>query len=289
MTFDAVVRLRSMQAAADELNVTPPAITQAIKSLEGHVGVELLDRRSRPSRPTDAGERLAWATREGLERIAGTIADIRVSAGLSDRHLTVSCTIGMATYWLMPRLPDFYARHPDVSVNVQAPPSDLPTLSNGIDVALRYGSTPWSDGRTERLFAEITGPVGKGGLIASIASDHGRLVTAPLIHVRASAGRRWLGWEDYFAARGLPAHRGPTQSFDNYIQAVQAAQDGRGLMLGWKSITRRLVRENQLDELPGGAIDFGMSYFVTCAKASERKPIVESFVAWLLAMGKAED
>ncbi|WP_299654853.1 LysR family transcriptional regulator [uncultured Jannaschia sp.] len=131
VTFDAVQRAGSMGLAAVELNVTRPAISQAIGSLEDWLGVPLFDRSSKPSQPTEAGERLARATRSGLGQIAAAIEEIRLGAGFADRHITVSCTIGMATYWLMPRLSGFYARFPDAMVSVQAPPSDVPAFSPG--------------------------------------------------------------------------------------------------------------------------------------------------------------
>lgn len=281
MTFDTIARLRSMQLAAAELNVTAPAVSQAVKALEDQVGVALLDRRSKPSRMTEAGERLAQATRAGLGMVADAIEEIRVTAGLEERHLTVSCTIGMATYWLMPRLPDFYARHETITVNVQAPPSDLPALAPGIDVALRYGAAPSSDGETRKLFDESACPVGRPAQIAALGHDPEALVNAPLIHVRAPAGNHWASWPEYFRRRALPRHRGPVQVFDNYIQAVQAALDGRGIMLGWRSITENHVQEGALAPLEGGAIDLGTAYYMTCARTSLTKPAAQEFVAWL--------
>lgn len=284
-TFDTAARLRSMQRAAEALNVTAPAVTQAIRALEDHIGVPLMDRSARPARPTAAGERLAQATRDGLGQIADAIEEIRHQAGLAGRQVTVSCTIGMATHWLMPRLPGFYDGHDAITVNVQAPPSDLPSLGAGIDVALRYGRDGWTDGETRRLFDERACPVGTAALIAGLAGDAARLAEAPLIHVRPAAAPHWAGWADYMAARGLPRPRGPAHLFDNYIQAVQAAQDGRGIMLGWQSITRRLVAEGRLAELPGGGHDFGTAYFVTCAPASRQKAAVQSFLHWVMGQG----
>lgn len=281
MIFDTVARLRSMQLAAEALNVTPPAITQAVHALEGHIGIALLDRSTKPARLNAAGERLALATRDGLGMISDVIDELRVLSGRSGRQLTVSCTIGMATYWLMPRLTRFYERHEDVAVNVQAPHSDLPALSDGVDVALRYGRGEWRDGDTRKLFDERVCPVGTPATINHVAQDPTRLSSAPLIHVRSVTAPHWTGWPEYLAARGLPRPTGKAHVFDNYIQAVQAAQAGRGIMLGWKSITRWLVDEGTLVELPDGAQGFGTAYFVTTAPASGHKAAVIDFVEWL--------
>ncbi len=87
--FDAVHRLGSMQLAAAELNVTRPAVSQAIRALEEQVGVVLMDRSVKPSVPTEAGERLAQATRSGLRQIGDMIEEIRFSAGVAGRQVTV--------------------------------------------------------------------------------------------------------------------------------------------------------------------------------------------------------
>ncbi|MEF3047023.1 LysR substrate-binding domain-containing protein [Pseudotabrizicola sp. L79] len=284
VTFDSVARLRSMQRAADELNVTPPAVTQAIRALEDHIGVPLLDRSTKPARLNAAGERLAQATRGGMGTIAEMIEELRFMAGLTGQHLTVSCTIGMATYWLMPRLPDFYAKFDGITVNVQAPPSDLPSLAGGIDVALRYGTNIWADGDTEKLFDEIVCPVGIPPLIKRIETNPAQLSTSPLIHVRTGAARHWAGWSDYLAARALPKPTGPSHQFDNYIHAVQAALDGRGIMLGLQSITQRFVTDGALVELKQGQHSFGTSYFVTTSHNSKRRKPVAQFVSWLQTM-----
>lgn len=92
-------------------------------------------------------------------RINATLEDIRALHAVGDRQVTVSCTVGMATYWLMPRLPKLYAAYPEITVNVQAPATDLPVLVPGIDVALRYASGGWREGRTQKLFAETVCPV----------------------------------------------------------------------------------------------------------------------------------
>lgn len=296
MIFDAVHRLGSMQRAAVEMNVTRPAVSQAVRALEDHVGAQLMDRSVKPARATEAGLRLAQATRNGLVRIADAIEEIRHAANLADRQVTVCCTLGMATHWLMPRLPGFYAQHPGIMVNVQAPPTDLPVFAAGVDIALRYGAGPWPDGETRLLFPERACPVGAADVMKPLADDPARLSAAPLIHVRVPRSYGWAGWTEYLAACGrargttrpTPRQTGPRQVFDNYIHAVQAALGSRGVMLGWRSITDALVAEGRLAALPGGALDFGTSYWASCAPESDGRPAVRAFMAWICAASRAE-
>jgi len=279
--FEAVARSGSMRNAAARLNVTQPAVTQAIRELEDHVGAKLLDRSTRPARLTEAGEQLARATRDGLGMVGGAIEDIRTRAGNGEQPLTISCTLGMATYWLMPRLPDFYSRHPDLLVNVQVPPTDLPTLLPGIDVALRYGTGNWRDGTTMKLFNEIMYPAARPRVVERLLDSGTGLEGAPLIHVRNLETRNWLGWPDYFARRGLPMPRGPGQTFDNYVQAVQAALDGRGMVLGWRSITDGLVAEGALIPWPDGPVDPGTGYYATHKAGDAAGDALTALIEWL--------
>ncbi|WP_394156083.1 LysR substrate-binding domain-containing protein [Loktanella salsilacus] len=262
-TFEAVSRHGSMREAAARLNVTQPAISQSLKALEDHIGAPLIDRAVRPARLTEMGEILARAVRGGLGQITAAVENIRTLHNSGSGQVTVSCTLGMASYWLMPRLHTFYACHPDITVNVQAPATDMPVLAPGVDIALRYGTGGWKEGETHRLFTEQVCPVGAPDLVARLQATHTGLDRAPLIHVRSQNNQHWAGWEDYLRLRGISRHHMAGQSFNNYVQAAQAVLDGRGLMLGWRSITGSAVRDGALVPWPDGALDLGTAYFVT--------------------------
>lgn len=284
-TFEAVARLGSMREATARLNVTQPAVSQALKALEEHVGTGLIDRSTRPASLTEAGQVLARAVREGLGQIEAAIEDLR-SLGGEERQVTVACTLGMATYWLMPRLADFYARFPEITVNVQAPPTDLPVLSPGIDIAIRYGTGIWREGVTHKLFDERVCPVGAPTLVEALLAEGRELDSVPLIHVRNPYNQHWAGWEDYLRARGIARHRLTGPSFNNYVQAAQAVQDGRGLMLGWRSITGGAEREGTLRAWPEGAVDLGTAYWVTATTRLSQG--AQAFLDWILAQPKGD-
>ncbi|WP_236638377.1 LysR substrate-binding domain-containing protein [Mangrovicoccus ximenensis] len=242
-----------------------------------------LDRHTRPASLTEPGELLARAVRDGLGQIAGAIEDIRALAGQEGQQVTVACTIGMATHWLMPRLPGFYALHPEITVNVQAPSTDLPELAPGIDLAIRYGTGGWREGVTVKLFDESVCPVGAPALVERLLAGGTGLDRAPLIHVRSPFNRHWAGWEDYLKLAAVARPRLGGQSFNNYVQAGQAALDGRGLMLGWRSISERNVADGVLREWPGGRLDLGTAYFATSARKMPQAAAL--FLGWLTAAG----
>ncbi len=285
-TFEAVARHGSMRLAAARLNVTQPAVSQALKALEEHVGTTLFDRTTRPAQLTEAGQLLSRAVRDGLGQISAALEDIRALSGQDGAQVMVSCTLGMATYWLMPRLPQFYASHPEITVNVQAPATDLPHLSPGIDIASRYGTGGWREGTTQKLFDERVCPVAAPALLDRLEAEGIGLDGAPLIHVRSPHNQHWAGWEDYLRARGIARSRLSGQTFNNYVQAAQAVLDGRGVMLGWRSIASGAVRDGALRMWPGGELDLGTSYFVTGARRPSHP--AKTFLDWISATEHAE-
>ncbi|MDB5523580.1 MAG: LysR family transcriptional regulator [Rhizobium sp.] len=244
--FEAVLRSGSVQRAAQELNVTQPAISQALRQLEEHVGIKLLDRRTRPATRTEAGHILESAVTEGLGKIAEAIEHIRGMQAVED-SATIACSVGVATYWLMPQLARFSADYPHVTVNVMTTPQGAPRLTPTIDLAIRYGNGTWTDGQVEKLFDERVVPVCSPAFRQRLPADGAGLERATLLNVNTD-DPAWITWPTYLKISRLPENIAVGRRFTNYVQATQAALDGQGVMLGWESITGALVREGRLVE-----------------------------------------
>lgn len=276
--FAAVVRSGSVQGAASEMNVTQPAISQAVRRLQEEVGVPLLVRGSRPVRPTEAGYALAAVTTDSLSRITDLLDTLRTANDARDGTVTVACSVGVATYWLMPRLSAFYRAHPDLLVNVVTTQSGAPALADGIDVAIRFGHGRWSDGDVHHLFDEAVEPVCAPSVRAR--SDGAiRADEAPLLHVRASE-KSWVTWRDYLVRMELPAARSGGQYFTNYVQTTQAALEGHGMMLGWRSITGALVASGAL--VPAGLpVMEPRNAFYLVLRRKRSGEAAEAFARWL--------
>ncbi|WP_298432376.1 LysR substrate-binding domain-containing protein [uncultured Jannaschia sp.] len=283
--FAAVIRAGSIQAAAAELNVTQPAISQAVKKLEDYIGLPLLDRGSRPARPTEAGYAVAATTTEGLSKIADLLDKLRQTGSEQDRSVTVACSVGVATYWLMPRLSLFYRAHPDLLVNVVTTQSGVPALADGNDVAIRYGHGRWSDGDVQHLFDEVVDPV----CAPSLRDGFGDTVPpsgVSLVHVRTSE-TSWLTWAEYLKATGQAPVRGGGQSFTNYVQATQAALEGRGMLLGWRSITGALVASGALVSAGLPVMSPGQGFYLA-RRRKKGGEATERFASWLRSSARAE-
>jgi LysR family glycine cleavage system transcriptional activator len=277
--FEAVVRRGGARAAAAELNVSQPAVSQSIKHLEAHLGAALLDRSTRPATLTQAGKLLHRATVEGLGRIGDAIEEIaRLNQG-GEQAVTIACSVGLATYWLMPRLALFYDRHPQIAVNVRTTQQGAPPLTAGVDLAIRYGEGSWDDGDVRLLFAECVQPVGSPALAASLRTSPRWFDTATLIHVDVE-DPTWLSWRAYLRRIGKDGG-GHGRRFTNYVQATQAALAGQGVMLGWRSITGDLVNEGRLAPVAEAAIIPREAFYIVAAARPRSPEAAAAVLAWL--------
>ncbi len=241
-TFEAVLRTGGVQNAAAELNVTQPAVSQALRNLEDHVGTKLLDRRVRPAALTEAGRILLQGVSSGFDQIGRAVDHIKALESADQNIVTVACTICTGTYWLMPRLAEFYNQHPEITVKVSTT-NLIPQFASETDLLIRYGSGDCADGESELLFRERLIPVCSPD--AMMRLGNGDLAKATLLHVEAE-DECWPRWDQYFEAMGLSGSGQGNRTFSNYVQATQAAIAGMGVMLGWVSNSSDLLRQGQL-------------------------------------------
>lgn len=282
--FAAVQRHGGLRPAAAALNVSQPAVSQALRQLEDFLGAKLLDRATRPARLTEAGRILHAATVEGLGRIAAAVEEIARLERETGRSLRIACTIGFATYWLMPRLAAFNAAHPEVAVHVSTIQAGAPALAPGVDLAARYGDGRWDDGRVTRLFAERIDPLARPDLAERLSGEPRPLSAAPLLHVEVD-DPRWTSWPDYLRATGQVRDQWHAKDlrFTNYVQATQAALAGQGIMLGWRSITGGLVAEGRLVPVVDRPLVPEDGYYLVASRRSRAAAHCAALVDWLVA------
>ncbi|WP_343561409.1 LysR substrate-binding domain-containing protein [Kiloniella sp. b19] len=281
--FETVHLAGSVKEAAKQLNVSQPAVSQSLRQLEEHVGTALYDRSTRPARLTRAGEILQRAVSDNLRRLSEAMNEINRLKQRSRQTVTLSCTIGVATYWLMPRLPDFYRLYPDITVNVVTTQETLPLLGSSMDIALRFGRGNWDDGLSYFLFREEVQPVCAPALAEEIGYGKKGLEHVPLIHVDYD-DPNWVNWSDYLRYSSLEnLIDNKAIVFTNYVQARQTVVSGAGIMLGWESITGGAVSNGMLVKLDLPVIHAGSDYYVTVNPASADAPEVKAALDWLFS------
>jgi len=283
--FETVVRNGGVKAAAKAFNVSPAAISQSLKQLESYLGATLLDRSTRPPKLTPHGRALREACATGLKTIENCVDEIRASTETAQRSITIACSIGTATYWLMPRLSNFYQVGDDITINVMTTTSGAPALTGGVDIAIRYGRDDWRDGVSRLLFREEVAPVCSPEFRRCMNSLDATLETLPLIHVDVE-DRNWLGWSEYFKLTGQTSkRRNPNLRFTNYVQATQAALTSQGVMLGWRAVTGDFVTEGRLVRASEKYLHpTDAHYAVTLGRSSGAKSI-QTVCDWLVEEG----
>ncbi len=280
--FEAAARLNGFARAADELNVTPAAVSHQVKLLEEYLGIQLFNRLPRGLEITSAGQELLPDVAKGFAHLARAVG--AVSGGQLAGRLTVSAAPSFATLWLTPRLGTFTEAYPDIQLRLLA--SDTaPDLDLGnVDVRLPYGVGNFPGLKAKLLMPETIFPVCSPSLLNqkplrrfSDLSDH------TLLHdIDTGSDEPTMTWARWLRDAGLePGPSARHIEFSNSILLTEAAVQGQGVALGRMTLVRshletgRLVRPFKVSR-PG---DYA-HYFVTTEAGAER-PRVKVFLDWL--------
>ncbi len=289
--FEAVARRLSFSRAAEELHVTPGAVSQQIRLLEGLLGAKLFDRTKRSVFMTDMAARMLPDVQSGLEALSRAVAGKGVAPDANT--LAISVTPSFATKWLLPRLSDFSDRHPDIDLRISATVGLADFRRDNVDLAIRLGHGDYPGVQAERLFPEGLTPLCSPALIKA----KGRL-TSPddlrrhrLLHDTSIPGdAEQSAWERWLALAGttdVSARRGTRFSLAEL--AMQAAIDGAGVVLGRVVLAELDVAAGRLMRPFDLVLPLAVSYFLVTPKASPRRREIECFRDWLVRSLKQLD
>jgi LysR family glycine cleavage system transcriptional activator len=285
-TFEAAARHQSFLKAADELAVTPGAVSRQVKALETELGLRLFERFNRAVRLTPAGERLAEGVRQGLASLQAAIGEAQ---GGRAGPLAVSVMHSLAARWLAPRIHDFHQRCPDVQVLIAA--SDLPAdlVRDRIDVAIRYGPGPYPGYVTTRLIATRMFPVCSPRLLQSQRLTEPRDLAHALLLSDVNVAPGEAGWPQWLAAAGaaeVDASRG--LQFSNTYLAIEAALAGRGVALAQEAMVVEELASGGLVRPFDLAIDAPHDHWILTLPEKAELPAVRRFRAWLIEQAKKD-
>lgn len=242
--FEAAARHLSFKNAAQELSVTPGAVSHQIKALERELGVLLFRRRHRGVELTVEGEELFKTLAVSFFKVSQCLRSIQEK--YDGNRVTVGSTSAVASLWLSPSVVRFWRAHPDVDVNQSIQEAAFLFGSPEIDLYIRYGKDPDPSAAQTALFRDELVPVGDRRLAEKLADcPLERLAQARLIHLETD-GNHWPTWYDWFRKLGYDGRITPGIRVNNYSVALQVAQDGAGVALGWKRLIQPLTATQQL-------------------------------------------
>lgn len=282
--FEATARHLSFKHAAEELFVTPAALSQQIKALEELFGQALFTRKMRAIALTPAGEALYPGLRLAFEQI-------RQSVGLlnrmpNDKVLVVSASPGFTAKWLAPRLWRFMQASPEIETRVSASFSLANFVTDGVDIAIRNSRRPTTGLWSRPLFPVTLLPVVSPRLVAeqSIAVP-GDLVRVALIHDDMMGGVTGTpSWPDWFAAAGITAPlTGPNLRFTSPDHALDAAVEGAGALLAHYVMAYDDLRTGRLVSPFGPRLETTHFFQLVTPDAHVRRPKVKAFIDWITA------
>jgi LysR family glycine cleavage system transcriptional activator len=281
--FEAVARLGSFTAAARELDLTQGAISRQVSLLEEQFGRRLFERDSRNVRLSPAGDIYAEAVRSAL----GQLRDAALGL-MSNRHsgiLNLAILPTFGTRWLMPLIPDFVARHPDITINFATRIGRFDFARERLDAAIHHGTPDWPDTDCTLLMRETVTPVATpqflAGRKAFTAADVARL---PLLHMATRPGA-WSEWFDY---QGLDAPTGPGMQFEQFGTVAQACMAGLGVALLPEILIAGELQRGQLVPAPGLPVQSRSAYYLVVPHDKRGHAPVASFREWLLGQVERE-
>ncbi len=278
--FDAAARHMSFARAAEELNVTPAALSFQIKSLEDHLGQPLFRRLNRAVDLTKAGRILAPGAEEAFQTLR--VAWQLTRRSLDNRTLTVTAGPDFTAKWLAPRFYDFAHAHPDIDLSFSAGLRVMDFARDAIDVAIRFGHVPGPDLFSDPFPVEWLTPVMTPQLAtryptAEALRDAPFLMDESLGFLQPDAD-----WATWFRAMGLDF--APTQGAARFSQAdhaIDAALAGAGVVLGRQALVIKDLHEGRLVAPYGRAVTIDTRFRFLCPKGTENRPHIAAFRSWV--------
>ncbi|OZI31853.1 LysR family transcriptional regulator [Bordetella genomosp. 10] len=278
--FEAAARLESFTLAAQELHLTPSAISHQIKELEAHFGLALFLRRNRRVELTPAATRLLDSLTRVFNALEAACAEVTLSP--SQEVLAVHCSPSLAVKWLGPKLSDFTHACPGVTIRLTTGSEALDLNQiHEVDATISYGRALERPGvDVVSLGEEPTVPLCAPELLAGAVDIRRLLRESVLIDSPLSP----LKWRDWFEANKLPLPERPRPSFDRAAMAISAAADGMGVVLESTRLAARELRRGELVEIRDASlVRFRRhTHFLSCRKNELGQKKVAAFRAWLL-------
>ncbi len=283
-SLEAVARLGSATAAAEELALTQSAVSRQLKSLEEQLGVALLSRASKRLTLTPAGEVYVEEIRAALQRIAQASLKLQTNPGGGTVNLTILPTFGMR--WLVPRLPRFSAAHPEVSINMTTRLEPFNFAAQPFDAAITFGTGDWPETRKMWLSREHVVPVVQPAMLENQKIETGHdLLRLPLLHIQ----NRPRAWQKWFAVKGVETGRLPGMVYDQFPMIVQAALHGLGVALLPDFLVQQEIADGRLAVALGGPVQSLGDYWLVWPEEREDDPALSALRGWLSDEVEAED
>jgi LysR family glycine cleavage system transcriptional activator len=286
--FEAAARHQSFSAAAAELNVTPAAVGQLVRSLEEWLGTPLFHRSGGGKArlvPTEVAQRALPDIRAGFDRLSLGLSRLKESS--ANGVLTVTVSPAFAAKWLLPRIDRFQATWPDMDVRLDTTLKLLDFVAQGIDIGVRYGAGTWPGLIAEKLMEEEIFPVCAPALLhSSKLRKPADLAGLTLIHDLSVDTRvgfaSWGAWLEKAGVPEISTKRG--LRVNSSAAVLQAAIEGHGVALARSVMAHDDLAAGRLTRLfPQIEFSSRLAYYVVYRSECATLPRLVAFRDWLFA------
>ena len=280
VAFEAAARHLSFTRAAEELNLSQAAVSQQIRVLEKHFGIELFIRSHRSIRLSARGREFQHTVSAVLKQLATASAELMALE--SQTRLTVAADQSIASMWLMPRLPRFQERHGDIAVRIIASDDEGDCLKDDVELAIIHGDGSWPGFQSSRLFGEEIFPVCSpdylDGENATLTPE--ALVQQTLLDLDDSQWN-WMNWRTWLSQQDihLPARHRALQ-VNNYPMLIHAARNGQGIALGWRHLVNADLESGRLIRATEHSVKTRFGYYMVWPESREISANARLFREW---------
>jgi len=274
--FEAVARLGSVTRAAEELDLTQGAVSRQVQKLEERLGQNLFTRDRQRLSLTPAGAAYARELRGALATIAS--ATLSLSSNPQGGLLNLAILPAFGTYWLAPRLPDFMAAHPGVTVNLATRTHPFDFAREDFHAAIHFGQRDWPGAGFLKLMEEENVAVAAPALLEGRQMERpGDVAALPRLQIESRKG----AWRRWFMAHGLGAEDRVAVQFDQFATMIEAAKKGLGAALVPRFLIGADLDSGALMPLPQTEAGRFGAYYLTWPEAGADYPPLVALRDWL--------
>ncbi|WP_417814943.1 LysR substrate-binding domain-containing protein [Thalassospira alkalitolerans] len=284
--FEAAARLGSFARAADDLSVTPGAISQQVANLEASLGIALFDRQGPKLSLRDAGRAYLPALRRALDGIEAATLDL-VTHGVGEKRLVIGALHTLASSWLIPRLDRFQNEYPDIrpvietlSLNFATPDRSPDLGGRQMDVGLYFGDGDWPGLVSHKILDEIQVVVAKPGLVTDVLRADPAVIIATL--PRLIHTTRPKAWHDWAAAHDIAIGGAPGAGFEHFFMLIEAARAGMGLALLPRVLIEGALADGSLEIVADASLQSSGAYHLIYTEGRGEDPEIAVFCDWIL-------
>ena len=272
--LEAVGRLGSLQAAADELGVSVGAISQQVIKTELQLGHQIFERTGKGLVATEIGLPVLARLTDGIQKLAEAVA---LAHRRDNNCLTISVAPVFASRWLVRRFDSFAREHPEIILRIDATMRLIDPASSDIDLGIRVGKGDWPDVTSELILAQEVYPVCAPQLAARLKTPADVLSMPAVIDDRAMF--KWDVWLDAAGLEGAEISQGHV--FNEASLCLDAVMAGQGVMLAWQTLTADMIAEVRLAAPFNIRAKTGFAHYFITAKGVRDSRKVQIFKAWL--------